>query len=158
MVAKILEGLRWFGCCVGFYFAYGYYGAGDAVKAIHVLSPWVVGFVAGFTGLGALFFYKYSSEALGWKNQTAFHKEVGYFNLGCAFVAVLVYFLNWGLYADMTIFLTFSLFLIMSSINHSYEVIAKKNYSWQNAIRPILMILWIIFTIPLFAAALTAYP
>ena len=144
MISKVLEILRWVGCGFGFMFAYNYYYAGDVVEAIHVLTPWLVGSVAGLTGIGAIFFYKQGAKALGWKKQTAYHKEVGYFCLSCAFVALGVFFASWGLQAELTILFTFSLFIVMSAINHTYEKIMKKNYSWQNFIRPFATILWVV--------------
>jgi hypothetical protein len=51
-------------------------------------------------------------------------------------VAIVVYFSNWGIKAELTIFFAFIFFFIGSALNHALEAIRKKNYKWQNINRP----------------------
>jgi hypothetical protein len=57
--------------------------------------------------------------------------------------------LNWGIKAELTIFFTFTFFLIFSAVNHAADAVIRKNYKWQNINRPI-------FALPLIAGML--YP
>ena len=76
MVIKVFEVLRI--VCTGVGFFLGFYYGRTPGQVIHILTPWVVGSIAGFTGLQALFFPEESTKALGWKTNP-YHMEVGLF-------------------------------------------------------------------------------
>lgn len=154
MIAKILEILRILGAAIGFFIAYNRWHT--PIAAIHVLVPWLIISLAGLTGIGSIFFSKETEKSLGWQGQSPFHKEVGYFNIACAVIALIVYLFNWGIHAELTILFTYVLFIIFSAVNHAKEILYKKNYAWQNAIRPILTFLLVAWLLPLLIVALIA--
>ena len=55
--------------------------------------------------------------------------------------ALLVYLMQWGTKAELTIVLTFMFFTIFSGVNHARSVIQDKNYKWANLNRPFLAVL-----------------
>jgi hypothetical protein len=67
--------------------------------------------------------------------------------LSYAFIAVLVYFVNWGIKAELTVFFVFIFFFFFSGINHAIDAIKRKNYKWQNINRPFITLLLIAGTV-----------
>jgi hypothetical protein len=63
--------------------------------------------------------------------------------LSYAVVAVLVWALDWGLVAELTIFFAFIFFFFFSGVNHGVDAIRRRNYAWQNVNRPVIVLLLI---------------
>jgi hypothetical protein len=61
--------------------------------------------------------------------------------LSYAFGAVIVYFADWGIKAELTILFVFFFFFMLSAGNHAIEAIRHKNYKWQNINRPFILLL-----------------
>jgi hypothetical protein len=61
--------------------------------------------------------------------------------LSYAFGAVIVYFADWGIKAELTILFVFFFFFMLSAGNHAIEAIRHKNYKWQNINRPLILLM-----------------
>ena len=130
MIIKLIEIIRIVGTSFGIFWAYyaGMNSNEPAAAVLHLLVPWVIFSVAGTSGIEGLFFGKQSAKEKGFKNDGnyAFQSRIALLSYGV--MAIVVYFANWGVKADLTIMLTFLFFMIFSAINHGYQAFAKKNY------------------------------
>lgn len=145
MIIKLIEIIRIAGTSFGIFWAYyiGMAGTDQAAAVLHIMTPWVVFSIAGTSALEGLFFGKRSAAEKGFANDGnyAFQSRIALLSYGI--IALLVYFLDWGTHAELTIVLTFMFFMIFSASNHAYQAIAKKNHHWQNMNRPFLTALLI---------------
>jgi len=129
---------------IAFFFGYriGFQTGGYNPEAqLHFMIPIIVIAISGLTGIEGLFFGKAAAEMKGFETGSNYQRQSAISQLSYASVALLVYFLNWGIKAELTIFFAFAFFLIFSAVNHAIDAIVRKNYKWQNINRPILVLL-----------------
>jgi len=146
MFSNVLDGIRILLVCAAFFFGYqiGFSGeAYDPVSQLHFMIPILIVAIAGISGLEGLLFPAQASAAKGFESGSNYQKQSAIALLSYAFVAILVYFANWGLYAELTILFAFCFFFIFSSINHAMDAIKNKNYRWQNINRPFITLLMV---------------
>lgn len=145
MFLKILDWVRILGVSVAFYFGYqkGFADGYDPFVQLHFMIPVIIVTIAGISGLEGLLFGKKSAELKGFETGSNYQKQSAFALLSYAVVALLVYFLNWGIKAELTILFTFIFFFFCSSINHGLSAIKEKNYKWQNINRPFITLLLI---------------
>lgn len=133
---------------VGFAFYFGY-SAGFAEEAyhakaqLHIMIPLIIVAIAGTSGFEDLFFGKTSAQLKGYETGSNYQKQSAFALLSYAFVAVWIYFANWGIMAELTILFAFLFFFVFSATNHALEAIKHKNYKWQNINRPFITLLLI---------------
>jgi len=142
MIIKILEFTRIAGTMAGIFLAY--YSGDTAEEALHIMTPIIVFSIAGLSGLEGLFFSSAASKAAGFEKGGDYQRQSAMAFLAVGLMSIVVYFSSWGKMADVTIALTFILIFTFSALNHTWLIIAEKNYSWKNLNRPFLMILLII--------------
>lgn len=141
MIIKILEFTRIAGTMAGIFLAYYY---GDTPKEVlHIMTPIIVFSIAGLSGLEGLFFSSAASKAAGFEKGSNYQRQSAMTFLAVGLMSLVVYFSSWGKMADVTIVLTFIMIFTFSAINHAWQIIAAKNYSWKNLDRPFLMALLI---------------
>lgn len=116
----------------------------DPVSQIHFMVPILIPAVAGTSGLEGLLFSKQSAEEKGFETGSNYQKQSAFAMLSFTAVALLVYFANWGLFAELTILFVFFLFFILSGINHAIDAVKNRNYRWQNINRPIITLLMVL--------------
>jgi len=138
MIIKILEILRIAGAIVGCFLAY--YLGNTTEEIISILVPWLVVSIAGLSGIEGLFFAKTAAKATGYEQGSSYQKQSAFAFLALAIMSLIVCFAKWGVYAELTVVLNFLLLIFMSTINHAYQAIVNKNYTWKNLIRPFLTI------------------
>lgn len=145
MIPKILDVLRIVSVSVAFFFGYyiGFKDDYNPVAQLHIMIPIIIIAIAGLSGIEGLFFGKESAEAKGYETGSNYQKQSAIALLSYAFVAMLVYFLSWGIIAELTILFTFLFFLFFSAINHTVDAFSRKNYKWQNINRPVITLLLI---------------
>ncbi len=141
MIIKVLEILRITGTGLGIFLAY-YYGK-NPEEILHIMTPWLVVSIAGLSALEGLIWSKKAAEATGYETGSNYQKQSAFAFLSMTVISLIIYFSDWGPIANITLVLTFVLFLFMSAINHGYQAIVKKNLTWKNAIRPLLTALLI---------------
>lgn len=146
MLSNILDAVRILSVCVAFFFGYqiGFQNGYDPVAQLHFMIPILAVAIAGISGLEGLLLAKQASAAKGFESGSRYQTQSAIALLSYAFVAVLVYLVNWGLYADLTILFAFCFFFIFSSINHAVDAIKNKNYKWQNINRPFITLLMVL--------------
>jgi hypothetical protein len=151
-IIKSFEIGRFVGVILGFYFGYA---CGDGPREIlHVLVPWIVISLAGLTGIEGLFFSDAAAKSMGREPGSPYQKQSGMNNIAIAITALLVYLFDWGFYAEVTILFVLLIFLVLSSINHTVEIFANKNYKLKNILRPAITIALLIYLVPLIISAL----
>jgi len=146
MFLKILDISRIVIVSLAFYFGYqiGYAEETyNAVAQLHFMIPVVIFAIAGLSGLEGLFFGKKSAALKGFAGDRNYQKQSAFALVSFTVIALFVYFVNWGIKAELTIFFVFILFFFMSAINHGLDAIARKNYTWQNINRPFITFLLI---------------
>ena len=131
---------------VSFAFYYGYsigYSTNvyDPIAQLHFMIPVVIFAIAGLSGLEGLFFGAESAKLKGFEMGSNYQRQSAIALLSYAVIAILVYFLNWGIKAELTLFFAFIFFFIFSGLNHLIDAIKNKNYKWQNINRPIITML-----------------
>ncbi|NOR87255.1 MAG: hypothetical protein GQ527_06570 [Bacteroidales bacterium] len=110
---------------------------------LHLMIPVIIVAIAGLSGIEGLFFGKESAALKGFEGGGNYQRQSAIALLSYAAIAVFVYFVNWGIKAELTIFFTFIFFFFFSAINHAIDAIKRKNYQWQNINRPFLSLLLI---------------
>ncbi len=145
MIIKIIEIVRIAGTCFGIFWAYfiGMSGDNPAQSVLHIITPWVIISLAGTSAIEGLFFGKQAAAEKGFENDGNYAYQSRVALLSFAVISLIVYLTNWGTKAELTIMLTFMLFMILSAINHGYQAVVNKNYHWANMNRPILTALLI---------------
>jgi Family of unknown function (DUF6790) len=145
MFLKMLDWIRIIGVAVAFFFGYqiGFKDGYDPMVQLHFMIPIIIVAIAGMSGLEGIFFGKKSAELKGFETGSNYQKQSAIALLSYAVIALLVYFANWGIKAELTILFTFIFFFFFSAINHGMEAVKKKNYKWQNINRPFITLLLI---------------
>jgi hypothetical protein len=108
------------------------------------MIPLIISAIAGLSWIEGIFFGKASAELKGFEIGSNYQKQSAIALLSYAFVAIFIYFINWGIKAELTILFTFLFFFFFSSINHGIDAIKNKNYKWQNINRPFITLLLIV--------------
>lgn len=140
MIIKLLEIFRITGACLGVFFAY-YYGTSPE-EILRILTPWMIGSIAGCSAIDGLFFAKQAAAEKGFEQGSNYQRQNGFWFLSVAVTSLVAFIAHWNAYANIALVLVFCLFLILSAANHTYSLIAEKNTTWQNAIRPALTLLF----------------
>jgi len=140
-ICRALEILRWAGVIVGFQFAF--LRGATPVEQMHILVPWVVGSLAGLTGIESVFFGEAASKSTGYA-PSAYQRQSGFNNLALGATALLVYFLEWGIYAELAVMTILLIFLFLSACNHGWTAWREGNRQVKNLLRPLMTLLLIL--------------
>lgn len=130
---------------LAFFFGYqiGFANGYDPVAQLHFMIPLIILAIAGLSGIEGLFFEKSAAEAKGFETGSNYQKQSAIALLSYAAIALLVYYANWGIKAELTILFAFIFFFVFSALNHGMEAVKRKNYKWQNLNRPFITLLLI---------------
>jgi hypothetical protein len=145
MIFNILDTLRILSVCAAFFFGYqiGFSDGYNPVAQLHFMIPILIVAIAGISGLEGLLFPKQAAAVKGFEVGSNYQKQSSIALLSYAVVAVLVYYVNWGMHAELAILFAFCFFFIFSGLNHAIDAVKNKNYKWQNINRPIITLLMI---------------
>jgi len=156
MIVKILDILRMVIVFAAFFFGYqiGYANGYDPVAQLHFMIPVIIVAISGLSGIEGLFFARESAEAKGFEVGSNYQTQSAIALLSYAVIAVLIWFIKWGIKAELTIFMAFIFFFFFSALNHAVDAIKRKNYKWQNINRPFILLLLIAGMIYPFVMAL----
>lgn len=146
MIIKILDILRIVLVAIAFFWGYqiGFANEYDPITQLHFMIPVIIAAISGISGLEGIFFAKKSAEMKGFEVGSNYQRQSAIALLSYAVIAILVYFFNWGIKAELTIFFAFIFFFFFSALNHGSDAIRRKNYRWQNINRPFITLLLII--------------
>lgn len=151
MIIKLLEFSRIALTGVGIFLAY-YFGD-TPEEVLHIIAPFVITAIAGLSGIEGLFFSKSASTAAGFESGSNYQRQSAFAFLTLGIMALIVYFLDWGTMAELTLSLTFLILFTLSAINHTWQIIVKKNNHWKNLNRPFLTAMLIVaFWWPVFGS------
>lgn len=140
MIIKIFDILRIVIVSVTFFWGYkiGFTNGYDPIAQLHFMIPVIIATISGISGLEGGFFARKSAEMKGFEVGSNYQRQSAIALLSYAVIAIVVYFINWGIKAELTIFFAFIFFFIFSGLNHAMEAIQNKNYKWQNINRPFI--------------------
>lgn len=143
---NLLEILRIVGTAIAFYWGYkiGFAGTYDPITQLHFMIPTIIVAISGTSGLEGLFLGNESAKMKGFEVGSNYQRQSAIALLSYAVIAVIVYFCNWGIRAELTILFTFIFFFFFSAINHGVDAVKNKNYKLQNLNRPFLTLALII--------------
>ena len=102
----------------------------------------------------SVLFSRASAISMGREVGSYYQIQSGLNNLATAFTAMIVCFLNWGVYAELTILFVALIFFGLSAINHFIEYLKEDNKRIIHLLRPIFASLLIIACIPIIIANL----
>jgi len=154
-ICQALEILRW-GCVVaGFQLAYAL-GQGPAER-LHILTPWVVGSLAGLSAVESLLLGGAAARLSGYA-PGAYQRQSGLNNLALAATALLVWGLGWGTRAEAAVLVALLVFLSLSACNHAWSAWKENNRRPRNLLRPVLTLALVAFTLPVLVAAVRSAP
>jgi hypothetical protein len=141
----LLDGVRIIVVCFAFYWGYriGFVGPYNPIAQLHFMIPVLITAVAGISGIEGLFFGKASAMNKGFEMGSNYQKQSAIALLSYAVVALIICFMNWGIYAELTILFAFIFFFFFSGVNHAIDAVRRKNYKWQNINRPFITLLLI---------------
>jgi len=145
MLIKIFDIARIVLVSFSFFWGYkiGYAHGYDPIAQLHFMIPVIIVSIAGISGLEGLLFADQSAEAKGFETGSNYQRQSAIALLSYAVIAILVYFMDWGIKAELSIFFAFIFFFIFSAVNHAVDAIKRKNYRWQNLNRPFITLLLI---------------
>lgn len=147
MTIKLLEYSRIVGVCLAFFVGYliGFSGDGyDPSAQLHIMIPLIIVAMAGTSGVEGLFFREQTAKAKGYETGSNYQIQSAVALLSYTFGSLLVYVLNWGIRAELTMLFTFLFFFIFSAVNHLRNAIVHKNYKFANINRPFLVLILIV--------------
>nr|NQU91747.1 hypothetical protein [Bacteroidota bacterium] len=145
MIIKIFEFVRIAGVTAAFYFGYsiGLSDGYNPVAQLHIMIPIVIFCIAGLSGIEGVFFGRQAAAAKGYEQGSNYQLQSAIALLSYTVISIVVYILEWGIKAELTVFFTFMFFLILSASNHLYQAVANKNYKFANINRPFLTLVLI---------------
>ena len=145
MFLQLLDVTRIISVTIAFYYGYqiGYADGYHPIAQLHFMIPIIIVAIAGLSGVEGLFFAKESAKLKGFETGSNYQKQSAIALLSYAATAIVVYFYDFGIKAELTILFTFIFFLFFSGLNHGIEAIKRKNYKWQNINRPVITLLLI---------------
>ena len=154
MLVKIMEFVRIAGVGLAFYLGYAT-GFAEPVynpaAQLHIMIPVCILFIAGFSSLEGIFFGRMSAEAKGYEQGSNYQLQSAFALLAITLTSMLVWHLDWGIRADLTIFFVFIMFFILSGANHGWQAVKHHNYKFANINRPFLVLLLLSgFVYPIF--------
>ena len=132
---------RFVGVFAGFWMAFSKFS--DPKLAFHWLSVWVVVSIAGMAGIESLLFGKRAAAASGYSDPGPYQRQSGFNNLAVAIMGLVVFFLNWGTYAE-------------AAICSAHSRWRDGNPSWRGLTRPLGTLLLLIAVLPFMFRALVA--
>jgi len=142
---KLFDILRIAGVTIAFYWGYqiGFAETYNPIAQLHFMVPVIIVAISGISGFEGLFFGNMSAKIKGFEVGSNYQRQSAIALLSYAAVALIVYFCNWGIKAELTILFTFIFFFFFSAINHGVNAIKNKNYNWQNVNRPFITLILI---------------
>jgi len=155
MFIQLLDIIRIVLVGIAFFFGYlvGFGETYDPIAQLHLMIPVVIVAIAGISGIEGLFFGKQAALAKGYETGSNYQKQSAFALLSYAFGALLIYFADWGIKAELSVLFIFFFFFTLSAGNHGLEAIRKKNYKWQNINRPFILLLLLAgFVYPVYMA------
>ena len=141
--------------CVGLGFFLAYQAHRTNIEILNYLLLWIVIPLAGLTGLESIFLGAASATDKGREIGSVYQIQSGLNNLSTAIIGFLVWYLQWGTQASLTVSFVLLLFLIFSSLNHAYEYWIQKNRQCIHFLRPLLTTALILACIPLVVRTLS---
>ncbi|MEI6681191.1 MAG: DUF6790 family protein [Bacteroidota bacterium] len=143
MVIKLLDILRIVLVLVAFFFGHliGFTNGYHPVPQLHFMIPVIIVAIAGISGLEGVFLGRRSAAAKGFETGSNYQKQSAIAMLSYPAAAILAWFFNWGIRAELTILFAFIFFFFFSAVNHTIDAVVRKNYRWQNINRPFLTLL-----------------
>ncbi|MCX6158146.1 MAG: DUF6790 family protein [Ignavibacteriota bacterium] len=140
MLLRILDLLRIVITCAAFFIGYsiGFANGYNPEVQLHFMIPIVIAAIAGLSGLEGLLFSDMTAEIKGFEKGSNYQKQSAIAMLSYAVTATIIYFCNWGIKAELTVFFAFIFFFFFSGINHAVDAVKNKNYKWQNINRPFI--------------------
>lgn len=144
-ILKLLDVLRIVGVSLAFYWGYqiGFAETYDPIAQLHFMIPVIIVAISGISGLEGLFFGQISAKMKGFEVGSNYQRQSAIALLSYAVIAVVVYWTNWGIKAELTILFTFIFFFFFSAINHAVDAVKNNNYKRQNINRPFITLLLI---------------
>lgn len=149
----LFELLRYFSVGIGFFLIYR--PNISETEALNTLLLLIVIPLAGLTGLESLCLGNASAQAKGREIGSAYQTQSGLNNLSTAITAWVVWYWQWGKQASITVLLVLLIFLMLSSLNHTYEYVVHKNKKQIHWMRPLLTLGLILACIPLIIRTLS---
>ena len=112
MILRLLDIIRILTVCIAFYWGYtiGFAQGYNPIAQLHFMIPVIIVAIAGLSGLEGLFFAKQSAEIKGYEIGSNYQRQSAIALLSYAVVALIVYFNQWGIKAELTILFTFIFF------------------------------------------------
>lgn len=139
-----MEFVRIAGVGLAFYLGYA---AGYAEEVynpsaqLHVMIPLCILFIAGFSSVEGIFFGRQAAEAKGYEQGSNYQLQSAFALLAVTLTSIMVWWLDWGIRAELTIFTVFILFFTLSAVNHGWQAVKHHNYKFANINRPFLVLL-----------------
>lgn len=151
-LALMMEWLRPAGIGLAVFFAY--YLGNDAISRFHIMGPLVTVLMSGTVAFESLILGDVASEKIGYASNRAYQIQSGLANAATAITAVLVFWLDWGRYADATIVTAMLMFFTFSAANHVVSAVMERNMKTVNLLRPVMVLALLGFLLPLMINAL----
>ncbi len=145
-LASMMEWIRPAGISLIIFLSY-YFGD-DAVSRFHIMGPFIVMLMSGSVALEGLLFGAAASEKIGYAPNKAYQIQSRLNNAATALTALLVYVLDWGVYADSTIVIVMLMFFVFSAANHAATAVRDHNMKIVNLLRPVVALLLTAILVP----------
>lgn len=153
MIAKVIEIIRIFIIITGMALT-SWLFQGNPVQHLHYLGLCLILSLSGLTGIEGIFFSRQSADSLGRQPNRPYQLQSGLNSLSVAIVGLIVWFADWGVYAEITVLLCTLTFITLSAMAHIWEVFALGNRHIKNMMRGVMVIFLWVFCLPLLVQVL----
>jgi hypothetical protein len=135
--------MRWAGVALGIFFAF-YWDTNPQLQ-FSIFAFFTVIFLAGVTAIEGIFFKEGAAQVSGYGDTgEGYRRQSRMHFLAITVVMLIAWFMNWGFYSYMAIYLVLLVFFTFSAVNHLYTGL-KGKFVMNTLLRPLgTIFLWII--------------
>jgi hypothetical protein len=135
--------MRWAGVALGIFFAF-YWDTNPQLQ-FSIFAFFTVIFLAGVTAIEGILFKEGAAQVSGYGDTgEGYRRQSRMHFLAITVVMLIAWFMNWGFYSYMAIYLVLLVFFTFSAVNHLYTGL-KEKFVMNTLLRPLgTIFLWII--------------
>jgi hypothetical protein len=143
MSTWIIAIIRYCVIAIGIFLGFFFYFSNNPENAVNIVSITCVGIVGIISFISHVIFHESDARRLGMESSSPdFQFEVGFANLALGLIALIAYFLHWGVAAASAIIICYAIYILQAAIFHAWRFSQNKHpysgYIWLSVVLPIV--------------------
>ncbi|MBP9718916.1 MAG: hypothetical protein KBD46_00410 [Candidatus Levybacteria bacterium] len=135
MLVQLVAFIRYAAGGAGLYLSLSYLHS-NVTEAVAIASVSAVGMVGVLSFVSHVLLHTQDAKRIGFSAKNVdFQFEVGFANLAFGVVAIMSYFLNWGLHANTALLLAYAFYLFQAGILHTAKSLFGKKIDMVHLLR-----------------------